>query len=116
MKKKVDIILLKSAEAYFNNLPIKVKKKFAFAFFKTKNRYKGDWFEKLKGSNGIFEFRIRDQYKFYRIFAFWDTDGEEETLVIGTHGIDKKTNKTPSKEIKKAENIKEKYFNSKAET
>ena len=29
--------------------------------------------------------------------AFWDT--EEETLVIATHGIVKKTQKTPLKEI-----------------
>ena len=114
MKKKVDIIMLKEAEEYFNNLPQKIKDKFAIAFFKTKNRYKGDWFEKLNGSDGIFEFRRRDQTKFYRIFAFWDSEGEEETLIVGTHGLNKKTNKTPAKEIKKAEAIKKNYFNSKS--
>ena len=35
--------------------------------------------------------------------AFLDT--EEETLVIATHGIVKKTQKTPLKEITKAEEI-----------
>ena len=35
--------------------------------------------------------------------SFWDT--EEETLVIATHGIVKKTQKTPLKEITKAEEI-----------
>lgn len=113
LKKNLDVVLLKEAEEYFNSLPQKIKNKFAVAFFKTKNRYRGDWFEKLKGTNGIFEFRCRDQNKFYRIFAFWDKDGLEETLIIGTHGFDKKSNKTPSKEIKRAEVIKENYFNSK---
>ena len=47
----------------------------------------------------------------YRLFAFWDT--EKETLVITTHGIIKKTQKTPPKEIAKAIEIKRKYFNSK---
>lgn len=114
LKKKVDIILLKEAEEYFNKLPQKIKDKFAVAFFKTKNRYKGDWFEKLNGSEGIFEFRRRDQNKFYRIFAFWDSEGDNETLIVGTHGLDKKTNKTPNKEIKKAEKIKKDYFSSKS--
>ena len=43
--------------------------------------------------------------------TFWDT--EEETLVIATHGIVKKTQKTPLKEIAKAEEIRKEYFNSK---
>lgn len=45
--------------------------------------------------------------------AFWDT--EEDTLVIATHGIVKKTQKTPSKEIAKAERIRQEYFKSKGE-
>ena len=43
--------------------------------------------------------------------AFLDT--EEETLVIATHGIIKKTQKTPLKEIAKAEEIRKEYFNNK---
>ncbi len=47
----------------------------------------------------------------YRLFAFWDKD--KETLVIATHGIVKKTQKTPSKEIAKAEAIRREYFKNK---
>ena len=47
----------------------------------------------------------------YRLFAFWDK--EKETLVIATHGIIKKTQKTPSKEIAKAEAIRKEYFKNK---
>lgn len=75
--------------------------------------YKGEWFEKLKNTNGLFEFRTRDETKFYRIFAFWDGTGDSKTLIVATHGFDKKSNKTPKKEILKAEQIKVNYFNSK---
>lgn len=47
----------------------------------------------------------------YRLFAFWDT--ETETLVVATHGIIKKTQKTPQKEIQRAEEIRKEYFNDK---
>ena len=45
------------------------------------------------------------------MFAFWDT--QTDTLVIATHGIIKKTQKTPKKEIVKAERIRQEYFNAK---
>ena len=67
--------------------------------------------KKLVGSE-IWEFRALSDRMAYRLFAFWDT--EEETLVIATHGIIKKTQKTPSKEIAKAERIRQEYFKSKA--
>ena len=44
----------------------------------------------------------------YRLFSFWDT--EKETLVIATHGIVKKTQKTPQKEIAKAQEFRRFYF------
>ena len=39
--------------------------------------------------------------------------GGEDTLVIATHGIIKKTQKTPNKEIAKAEAIRKEYFKNK---
>jgi phage-related protein len=65
-------------------------------------------FEKLEGE--IWEFRTKYNKNQYRLFAFWDKTGEKETLVIATHGIMKKTSKTPKKEIQKAENIRLEYF------
>ncbi len=67
-------------------------------------------FKKLDGSE-IWEFRTLYHKTSYRLFSFWDT--EEETLVIATHGIIKKTQKTPAKEIAKAEEIRKKYFENK---
>jgi phage-related protein len=80
---------------------------------KTKERLIGEWFSKMKGSDGIFEFRFDENGKFYRLFAFWDNEGETETLIVGIHGIAKKTNKTPKDEIRKAERLKREYFEEK---
>lgn len=67
-------------------------------------------FSKLEGTE-IWEFRTLYNKVKYRLFAFWDT--ETETLVIATHGIIKKTQKTPKKEIAKAERIRQEYFKAK---
>ncbi|MDE7101494.1 MAG: type II toxin-antitoxin system RelE/ParE family toxin, partial [Bacteroidales bacterium] len=64
-------------------------------------------FKKL-GDTPIWEFRTLFNGVCYRLFSFWDT--EQETLVIATHGIIKKTQKTPRTEIRKAEAIRREYF------
>lgn len=66
-------------------------------------------FKKLEGTE-IWEFRTLYNGIQYRLFAFWDT--RRETLVVATHGIIKKSQKTPSKEIAKAEKIRQEYLNS----
>ena len=63
--------------------------------------------KKLEGSN-IWEFRTLYDGMCYRLFSFWDT--ETQTLIIATHGIVKKTGKTPPKEIAKAESLRKQYF------
>ena len=67
-------------------------------------------FKKLENSD-IWEFRTLYNKVAYRLFAFWDT--ESNTLVVATHGIVKKTQKTPAKEIAKAESIRKQYFDNK---
>jgi phage-related protein len=46
----------------------------------------------------------------YRLFAFWDKTGKTETVIIATHGLVKKTDKTPGSELEKAEKIRQLYF------
>ncbi len=113
MEKPIEVIFMKQAEEFTNSLEEEPNKKLFQAIRKTKERLFGQWFTKLKGSDGIFEFRVDDGGKFYRLFAFWDTEGEEETLVVATHGLTKKTNKTPPAEIRKAEQQKRDYFEEK---
>ena len=64
-------------------------------------------FKKLEGSN-IWEFRTLHNGNCYRLLSFWDT--RDETLIVATHGIVKKTQKTPKKEITKAETLRKEYF------
>ena len=69
-----------------------------------------DFFKKLEGSE-IWELReLRTLFNgiCYRLFAFGDTT--KEALVVATHGIKKKTTKTPQKEIQRAERMRQDYF------
>ncbi len=109
LKRPIEVRLLPEAEEYFLSQNDRIQNKFLKIFEKVELGYRGDWFEKLKGSDGIFEFRYRDNQKFYRFFAFWDSS-EKETLILGTHGFDKKSNEAPQQEIKKAEKVKRQYF------
>lgn len=113
MDKPIELIFLKQAEEFTDSIENNPKKKLFQAIRKTKDRLFGQWFTKLKNSDGIFEFRVDDSGKYYRLFAFWDTEGDEVTLVVATHGLIKKTNKTPPSEIRKAEQIKREYFEEK---
>lgn len=67
-------------------------------------------FKKLTGTDGIYEFSVIAPNHTYRLFAFWDKRGALETLIVCTHGLDKKTQKTPPQEIKKAEQMKKAHF------
>lgn len=67
-------------------------------------------FKKLESSE-IWEFRTLFNGTCYCLFAFWDT--EIEALIVATHGIVKKTQKTPKREIEKAEKLMKEYFNDK---
>jgi phage-related protein len=66
-----------------------------------------------KLQNDIWEFRTKYAGQQIRLLAFWDKTHKKETLVIATHGFIKKVDKVPSKEISRAERLKEKYFNNK---
>jgi len=68
-------------------------------------RVPSQYFCKMEGTDDIWECRIKLGSNIYRIFAFWDRH-----LVVLTHGIIKKTQKTPQKEIEKAESYKRDYL------
>lgn len=67
------------------------------------------FFRIIEGSDGIYEIRVEFESNIYRIFCCMD-DG---AVVVLFHGFQKKTQKTPQKEIKRAEAIKKEYFKSK---
>lgn len=93
---------------FLKELPIKAKQKVLYNIEKCMNGYVDDeLFKKLENSN-IWEFRTFYNGIAYRLFSFWDINSN--SLVIVTHGIIKKSQKTPKKEIEKAERIRLEYL------
>jgi phage-related protein len=111
MKQKFDIILLEEVWDFFDTLDEKVKNKIIYNIDKSKYINDPELFKKLEPD--IWEFRTKYSNLHYRIFAFWDKEESIETLVIATHGIIKKTDKVPKKEIEKARAIMQVYFEQK---
>jgi phage-related protein len=60
----------------------------------------------LEGSVGLYEMRIKVGSNIFRVFCFFD----EGNLVILLGGFQKKNEKTPPKEIAKAEKQKMEYY------
>jgi phage-related protein len=106
--KKFDVIFLAEVREFLLLLDEKSREKVIFNIDKAKIKTDKDLFKKLK--NEIWEFRTLFNKTQYRLFSFWDKENNENTLVITTHGIVKKTDKTPEKEIEKAEKLRLKYF------
>ncbi len=101
---------LKEALEFINSLPEKVQDKVTYNIGKCQTRIDPELFSKLSGSD-IWEFRTLYDGIAYRLFAFWDKD--DETFVVATHGLVKKSQKTPRKEIQRAEAMRELYLSNK---
>lgn len=69
MSNPIEIILLPEADKFIDEMEQPAKKKLFYAIRKTKMRIHGEWFEKLKSSKDIVEFRIRDNHKFFWTFC-----------------------------------------------
>ena len=110
-KAKFKIVYSEEADNFLNQLPPKVKDKIIYNIAKSKFVIDPELFKKLDNTD-IWEFRTLYNKNQYRLLAFWDKVDGVDTLVIATHGFIKKTQKTPSKEITKAEEIRKIYFNS----
>lgn len=105
---KIQVVLLDEALTFVRSLPLKVQQKITYNYKKIEHGIVDkELFKKLENSE-IWEFRTLFNGNCYRLFSFWDT--ETGTLIVATHGIVKKTQKTPQKEIAKAEEIRQQYF------
>jgi len=63
----------------------------------------------IEGTDGLYEIRIKEGSDIYRVFCCFDAG----RMVILFNGFQKKSQKTPRKEIEKALRIKQDYFKSK---
>jgi phage-related protein len=114
MKPNFDIELLPEAIEFLENLDDKTREKLLYNIKKSQFVNDNELFKKL--TDFIWEFRTLYKGKAYRLFSFWEKSDSKDTLVIATHGILKKTQKTPSKEIKKAEEIRKQYLANKTKS
>ena len=109
MKEKFNVIFLGDATEFVEKLDSKVRNKIYFNIDKSKLKNDPELFKKLEDE--IWEFWTKYSGLQYRLFAFWDKEKKTDTLVVATHGIIKKVNKVPKKEIEKAKSIRTDYFN-----
>ena len=60
----------------------------------------------MSGTDGLYEIRVEYSSNIYRIFCCFDNGN----IVVLFNGFQKKTQKTPLKEIEKALRLKQEYF------
>lgn len=108
-KPKFEIKYLPEAVAFLESITLKAKIKIQYNANIARYEHNKDLLKKL--NDNILEFRTLYNGTAYRLFAFWDNDSQ--AMVVATHGIVKKTQKTPSKEIRRAEEIMKLYFEQK---
>lgn len=111
MEPNFGIELLPEAVDFLESIDAKAREKIFYNIKKSQFVNDKELFKKL--NDLIWEFRTLYNGKSYRLFSFWDRTDGKDTLVVATHGILKKTQKTPPKEIQKAEKIREQYIESK---
>jgi len=88
------------------DLKVKSKIKYVFELIKQVDRVPEKFLSPMTGYDGLFEVRIEYQSNIYRVFCCFD----EGRLVVLFNGFQKKTQKTPKKEIEKAMKLKKEYF------
>src|SRR5215218_5725949 len=108
MAERFKVEFLPEAVDFMEELDKKAREKIYFNIRKAQVVNDPELFKKLNDS--IWEFRTLYHKTYYRLFAFWDKTGSKETLVLATHGLIKKTGRTPQADLDKAERIRKQYF------
>lgn len=75
----------------------------------TLERVPSNYLKAMEGTNGLYETRIQLGSNIWRVFCFFD----KGKLVILLNGFTKKTQKTPTNEIKKALSLMKEYYEQK---
>lgn len=93
---------------FYKNLDAKVKSKIQYVFelIKQVDRVPEKFLSPITGYKGLFELRIEYQSNIFRVFCCFD----EGSLVVLFNGFQKKTQKTPKKELEIAMRLKNEYF------
>lgn len=95
---------------FLTKQPIKVQDKIfkIIEAIETLERIPTTYLKLISGTNGLYEARIQLGSDIWRVFCFFD----KGKLVILLNGFQKKTQKTPTKEIEKAITLMKEYYES----
>ena len=88
---------------------VQEKIEYVFKIIRNVQNVPKKFLEHITGTDGLYEIRIEFESNIYRIFCCFD----KGNLVVLFNGFQKKTQKTPKKEIDLALKLKNEYFNSK---
>ena len=96
---------------FYKTLDNDVKRKFNWTLklIATLERIPIKYFRHIKNSSGLYEIRVEVGSNIFRAFSFFD----KGQMIILINGFQKKSQKTPKKEIEKAEKLKKQYFDEK---
>ena len=111
MAPKFKVQFLQEASDFLDSIDSKAREKIIYNIFKAQSTNDNELFKKL--TKEIWEFRTLYNKTYYRLFAFWDKSEKIETIVISTHGLIKKTSKTPAADLAKAEKYRKLYLDQK---
>ena len=85
------------------------KVEYIFKLIRTVDVIPEKFLKRIKGTEGLFEIRIKQSNNIYRIFCCFD----KGKLVVLFNGFVKKSRKTPKKEIELAVKLMSQYFEEK---
>lgn len=87
------------------NKKVKAKIVWTFDLVEEMQRVPETYLKHIENTDGLYEIRVQQGSDIYRIFCFFD----KGQLVVLANGFQKKTQKTPEKEIELALKIKAEY-------
>ncbi len=98
-------------ETFLQKQPVKVQNKIfkIIEAIETLERIPKQYLKHITGTKGLYEARISLSNNIWRVFCFFD----KGKLVILLNGFTKKTEKTPKREINKALQLMNDYYNEK---
>ena len=96
---------------FFKKQPQKVRDKIikVLDIIEQRDRIPTTYLKYIEGTNGPFEVRVQLGNNIFRIFCFFDGN----KLIVLLSGFQKKTQKTPPEEIKRAERLMTDYYKEK---
>jgi len=98
-------------EEFYQDLSYKVQQKILWTFriIEDLDRIPEIYLKHIESTDGLYEIRIQAGSNIYRIFCFFDSNN----LIVVGHRFQKRSQKTPKKELEKAIKIKYEYYENK---